>query len=77
MVIWMLAPSLLILVDSGSGSANNYGTESTPPQPGTNALAAAGARSETSRSATRLDHSSNLLRAQSKGRPAGFKGESL
>ena len=73
----MLAPRLLILVDSGSGSANNHGTESAPPQPGTNELATAGSRSETSRSATRLDHSSNLLRAQSKGRSAGFKGESL
>ena len=77
MVIWMLALKLLMLVDSGSGSANNHGIESAAPQPSTNELATVGSRSETSRSATRLDHSSSLLTAQSKGRSAGFKGGSL
>ena len=73
----MLASRLLILIDSGSRPANNHSTESAAPQPSTNEFATAASRSETSRSATGLDHPSNLLRAQSKGRPAGFKGGSF
>lgn len=73
MVIWMLASRLLILIDSGSGSANNHGTESAAPQPSTDEFATAGSRSEASRSATGLDHSSNLLRVQFKDCPAGYK----
>ena len=72
----MLAPRVLILIDSGSGSANNHGTESAAPQPSTDEFATADSRSETSRSATGLDHSSNLLRAQFKDRPARYKGGS-
>lgn len=77
MVIWALASQLLILIDSGSGSANNHGTESTAPQPSTNKFATAGSRSKASRSAAGLDHSSNILGAQFKGRSAGFKGGSF
>ena len=76
MVIWMLASRLLILIDSGFGPANNHGTESATSQPSTNEFTTAGSRSETSRSATGLDHSSNLFGVQLKDCPAGYKEES-